>query len=218
MKLVTHKTVFTKCRTGTLITLGLFITSATAFPPPPGPDETWQQVLNVQGQWISSSSTYRLSWDGRENETYFVQYSTTLVNDWIFMPGIAQGVGIWDVNLSGSNEPVGFLRILPRIAVGDNEDTDDHDGDGIGNLAEISSNPQTSPLNWDTDGDGMNDGWEVLMNFDPTVAGTGAEDPAGDSDSDNYTNLMESLLGLNPVVGIESTSASGANLEIYIPH
>lgn len=162
------------------------------------------------------TSGYKLEWDGVTGVSSFIQYSTDLV-DWSYFPVIKSGVGSYSFGFSTSEDKL-FVRLVSTDVPMDDPELDDLDGDGIGNLAELTSTVQTSPLSWDTDGDGMNDGWEVLMNFDPTVVGTGSEDPAGDQDSDSYTNLMESLLGLNPAVGIELTSESTAGLEIYTPN
>ncbi len=62
----------------------------------------------------------------------------------------------------------------PVSSGGGNRDTDD---DGLSNLEEMALG--TSPIDWDTDGDGMPDGWEVLRTLDPL------EDEDGDDNNDN---------------------------------
>ena len=46
----------------------------------------------------------------------------------------------------------------------------------------------TRPANYDTDGDGMPDAWEISVGLNPAVA-----DNNGDYDNDGYTNLEEYL-------------------------
>ena len=46
------------------------------------------------------------------------------------------------------------------------------------------------PDGWDTDGDGMPDGWEVANNLDPT-SNSGDDGTSGDPDGDGLINLYE---------------------------
>ena len=67
---------------------------------------------------------------------------------------------------------------------------------------------ETDPLNPDTDGDSLPDGWEIQYGLDPLDNGTrnlrtgGAGNPAmganGDPDDDDFSNLTEYLNGTNP--------------------
>jgi hypothetical protein len=50
---------------------------------------------------------------------------------------------------------------------------------------------QTRVANWDTDGDGMPNEWEVMHGLNPSVA-----DHNGDFDGDTYTNLEEYINGI----------------------
>ena len=53
---------------------------------------------------------------------------------------------------------------------------------------------QTDPFNTDSDGDGIADGWEVLNGLNARFAGDAGLNP----DGDDYTNLEEYALGLDP--------------------
>ncbi len=65
----------------------------------------------------------------------------------------------------------------------------DFDGDELTNNQEINTY-STDLTKWDTDGDGMSDGYEVRNGLNPLLA-----DGNGDLDSDGLTNLQESLIG-----------------------
>ena len=68
----------------------------------------------------------------------------------------------------------------------------DMDGDGLTNYQEYQHG--TSPIQGDTDSDGMDDSWEVSWGFNPTVA-----DGHLDADGDGVTNLTEYQDGTNPL-------------------
>ncbi len=70
--------------------------------------------------------------------------------------------------------------------------TDDSDGDGLSDQAEVLVEG-SDPLSSDTDSDGMPDGWEVSFGFDPLV-----DDASGDPDGDGLTNVQEYLSQTNP--------------------
>jgi hypothetical protein len=69
--------------------------------------------------------------------------------------------------------------------------TGDLDGDGLDAAAEGAA--QTDPLDPDTEGDGMDDGWEVQHGLLPLT-----DDAGEDSDGDGFTNLEEWETGTDP--------------------
>lgn len=67
----------------------------------------------------------------------------------------------------------------------------DLDGDGLDAAAEGTA--QTDPLDPDTEGDGMADGWEIANGLSPLV-----DDALGDADGDGSVNRDEFLCGTDP--------------------
>lgn len=71
--------------------------------------------------------------------------------------------------------------------------TSDDDGDGLTYGLEFIIN--TQPQDWDSDNDGLPDGWEWQYGLDP-LSPSGINGSVGDPDSDAYTNLNEYLYGM----------------------
>ncbi len=76
----------------------------------------------------------------------------------------------------------------------------DPDLDGLTNLEEAAQG--TDPFQPDTDGDGMDDGWETRYGFDPCTHNSQTErtddDANADPDGDGLTNAEECAWGTNP--------------------
>lgn len=70
----------------------------------------------------------------------------------------------------------------------------DSDFDSLSDFSEVNVN-NTLPNKSDTDGDGMDDGWEVTYGFDPLVSNDGSID----SDSDGYSDFSEFYTNSNPI-------------------
>lgn len=73
---------------------------------------------------------------------------------------------------------------------------EDPDRDELSNFSEIAVHA-SDPQRWDTDRDGMPDGWEVASQLSPTD-GLGANGSSGDPDGDNLSNFEEWLNGTAP--------------------
>lgn len=78
----------------------------------------------------------------------------------------------------------------------------DNDGDGLTNIQEYSAN--TSATTRDTDGDGMDDGFELKYALNPNLNDTNL-----DPDADGLTNLQEYQRGTNPKLA--DTDGDGFN-------
>jgi hypothetical protein len=99
--------------------------------------------------------------------------------------------GSWSGNATGSTNPLTLLMDSDKT-VGSTfvEDTRDPDGDGLTNYKEIIVR-LTDPNLADTDGDGVNDGQEVIDGTDPLVP---------DTDSDGLSDDEEKARGTNPLL------------------
>ena len=69
----------------------------------------------------------------------------------------------------------------------------DEDGDGLSYGIEFIIN--TQPQDWDSDNDGLPDGWEWQYGLNP-LSSLGDDGSMGDPDSDSLTNLFEYLFGI----------------------
>ena len=158
--------------------------------------------LSAQGNGIEQPSdvvtvggnTF-LRWYGRAGRTYFIQVSdpNNHLTKWTWAPIIESGNnGIISYEVNGTADK-GFFRLKYTDKPTTDPDYDDFDGDTISNLEEIIYQ-QTDPLNADTDGDGMPDGWELLHNLNPL----NPLDKLWDFDGDGLSNLNEFLNSTNP--------------------
>lgn len=142
-----------------------------------------------------------LRWQRKEGRTYFIQVSTSEapLQKWTFLPLIEYGpdaVVSFEITTA---TPSAFFRLNytdDAIQQGETPETMDFDNDGISTQDEIYLT-HTDPLDPDTDGDGMDDGWETQNSLDPNDS-TGADGADGDPDNDGLSNLLECLHGADP--------------------
>ncbi|MCR5413182.1 MAG: LamG domain-containing protein [Kiritimatiellae bacterium] len=90
----------------------------------------------------------------------------------------------------------------------------DFDNDGLSDMEEFVLG--TNPCHWDTDGDRICDGWEVMMSLDPLYGGNRADNMDGDFMA--FFNLAHTFV----IVGENGTEdATAENIEegtvIYVP-
>lgn len=180
---------------------------------------------NPQLSLVRTSPTqFTFDWTGEAGWTYFVQTSTDGMMTWDYVPEVEHGTTHdaypFITEAGGGLASKFFVRLqLSNYPVANAAQAllADFDGDGLSNRAELKHSLQTSPLDWDSDMDGLNDGWEVNHGYNPKTIEAGSKAPSSDSDSDGYTNLIESLIGLNPSKGIEVASGNSSSLKVYLP-
>jgi hypothetical protein len=152
-----------------------------------------------------------LRWYGHTGRSYFIQVSdaNNPLGKWSWGPIIETGNDeeiSYEVDGTASK---GFFRLKYTDQVpGPNEtlDTADFDNDGISNINEIVPPPPlpasaaTDPLDDDTDGDGLKDGWERANGLDANDDGTTNPDNGtnGDPDGDGLSNLLEQFYKTDP--------------------
>ncbi len=204
--------------------------------PPHLHSQTPQQAANTAFQaqagfrlQILPSGEKILGWTGRTGFTYFIQASPDLV-DWTWAPNIEPGVnGPMSYQIGGPTAR-GFFRLTGTSQTAAAPDTADFDGDGLSNLSEITPRPrpgnltgfaglkpniQTSPVDGDTDHDGLGDKWEQDNNLDPTDDGTRdiQNGPDGDPDTDGFSNLREQTDHTNPRGNATTTDSDGDGIQ-----
>ncbi|MEO7339861.1 MAG: hypothetical protein ABI073_03210 [Luteolibacter sp.] len=97
-------------------------------------------------------------------------------------------------------------ELSPNLGSGDDGADGDPDDDGLINLEEFINH--TNPHAADTDGDGMDDGWEVAHGLNPNDPDDGGP---SDADSDGVSNLDEYLAGTDPMNGGPATNGTGGS-------
>jgi hypothetical protein len=107
-----------------------------------------------------SSEAPSLSWWGTAGETYFIQVATDLGFGWQYIDAIFQGA---DAPLSYEFSEMGnasFFRLRSTDQPTGDPWTDNFDGDYLSNADELSLFG-TDPLRYDSNGDGLGDGYTM---------------------------------------------------------
>ena len=158
-----------------------------------------------------------IRWHAVAGRTYFIQVShdPEPLTKWTFAPAIEAGNNVSiDYELhepTGGIPDKGFFRLKytdQELAPDETVDTADFDGDGLSNEDEIYTY-RTDPLNPDTDGDGLPDGWEVAHNLNPNDSSDAANlFPGG-----NLTNLQAFHAGVRADSNATPTNKDGDDAE-----
>jgi len=147
--------------------------------------------INAQDENLKLSgdaSSYSLDWNGKDQRSYFIQWSSDLKN-FRYFPIIHSGTGgplSYDFQFDAS--PLFFRLRYTDLPDGGDPNTADFDGDFVNNIDEVSIY-QSDPFKSDTDGDGLTDGEEVYLGTDPNNP---------DSDGDGLTDGAEVDAGTDP--------------------
>lgn len=139
-----------------------------------------QQQTPPVPSYDPQTGVLRLDWSSSSNRTFFPQASTNL-DPWAYVGALHFGKGP-HVGMVQSNASKAFFRLqysdLP-VASEAEAGTADFDLDGLENLEELQQ-VHTDPLDGDTDGDELPDGWEVAHSINPLD--DGSIDPANGGD------------------------------------
>ena len=167
-------------------------------------DEQMTFVPWTGGNWKSE-------WPGVSQRTYFYQWSADLVT-WHYAPFMAFGTGGHEYFMASSPAKL-FVRLHRHddfsILTFQQARDADFDGDGLSNLSEVMDY-NTFPLLWDTDGDLVPDGLEVLLYQSPLL-----NNATMDDDSDGMNNAEEYLAGRDPAVADPVIDPSSRSLDVF---
>ena len=139
----------------------------------------------------TGNEIWKAEWPSTNGRTYFIKVSADMI-EWEYLDWIEQGDGTTmeqELMFPPAIDPDErvFLKLrwsdVPVPTVNDpntpEDETDprnsDFDMDDITNGEELATT-LTDPLSWDTDADGLSDGWEVDWDRDPLD--DGSDDPA----------------------------------------
>ncbi len=135
-----------------------------------------------------------LRWHGYAGRTYFIQGSdpNDHLKDWIWSPYIEYGNDEAISHECGATADKAFFRLHYTDTPppeGVTLEQWDADGDGLSNALELDI--QTNPLNSDTSGDGIPDGWAYAHGLDPRA--NNAEAPFQDSSASNLEAYQQGV-------------------------
>lgn len=142
-----------------------------------------------------------IRWLAKPGRTYFIQVSTQAepLRKWTFAPFIEVGEGQTISYEVPASAEIGFFRLkytdIPIIP-GELPETADPDDDKLTSEEELLL-AHTDPLEWDTDGDGLSDGFEYDNGLDPNDP-FGENGADGDPDHDGLLNSDEQSLKTKP--------------------
>jgi hypothetical protein len=158
-----------------------------------------------------TGGTWKSEWPGVEQRTYFYQWSHDLVI-WHYAPYMAFGTGGHEFFMESSPDKL-FVRLHRHddssVTTLQQAKDADFDGDGLSNWSEVFSEG-TLPFGWDTDGDLIPDGLEVLLGSLPLI-----NSAAGDDDGDGMNNAEEYLSGRDPGGSDPVADASARQLDVF---
>ncbi len=176
--------------------------------PAQGPDDINEGTrLELDAQ----NNIYRFTWWGRSGSHYFIQHSEDLAA-WTYLPLIIPGADAIEEWGFANGPQKFFVRLRYWTGPVTDPQTDDFDGDGLGNWEELLLG--TDPFKKDSDGDGMPDGWENGLGLDPANS-----DPGLDSDGDGLSNLTEYLSGTDPLAAATDSNPEflATGLKLFTP-
>ena len=158
-----------------------------------------------------TSGTFKSTWPGVAQRTYFYQWSPDLVT-WHYAPFMAFGDGGHEHFMDASPGKL-FVRLHrvddSTVTTLQGAKDADFDGDGIRNYSEVTD-CHTFPTLWDTDGDLVPDGLEVALGTSPVL-----NQATDDDDGDGMKNAEEYIAGRDPAAADPVSDTSSRSLDVF---
>lgn len=158
---------------------------------------------NIQGGWAGTSNiNSNPQFVNPSCHNFNLSASSPCVDTGFHLPGIGNDLDGIPRPLDGNNDGTAAIDMGTYESV---HAAADSDADGLRDVAELQTH-HTSPVNPDSDGDEMPDGWEVTSGLDPLSG-----DAYADKDGDGSPNLDEYIAGTgaaDPSSRLQITSVS----------
>ncbi len=168
-----------------------------------------QEITGLNGFRSTNPKESDTDQDGLSDGDELQQYGTSPNDPDTDKGGVTDGVEVSngtnpldskdDKSIAAVDDDKDGLSNIDEQRIGTDPSNPDSDGDGLNDGAEVLAHG-TDPKKYDTDSGGVSDGQEVNVNkTNPLIKSDDQIDPNKDSDGDGLSDIVESTAGTNPM-------------------